>query len=287
MIRVAFDIGGTFTDFVLHDDVRGTTRALKVPTTARDPSAAVIAGIEQLLAAAEVAAQDVDTVLHATTVATNAVLERKGAATGLVTTAGFRDVLIIGRQKRYETYDLYIDKPTPLVARRHIAEVIERIDPHGQVVTELDEASVDLAIDTMAAAGRETAAISLLHAYARPEHERRIRKRFAERAPRIAVSISSDVSPKFREYERTSTTVTNAYVKPVMDRYLRGLEATLAQRGFRNELFVMQSNGGLISPDLAREFPVRFIESGPAARIPLCPIRGAAHGHEPGITVGQ
>jgi N-methylhydantoinase A len=222
--------------------------------------------------------------LHATTVATNAVLERKGAATGLVTTAGFRDVLIIGRQKRYETYDLYIDKPAPLVARRHIAEVIERVDPHGQVVTELDEASVDRAIDTMVAAGRETAAISLLHAYARPEHERRIRERFAERAPRIAVSISSDVSPKFREYERTSTTVTNAYVKPVMDRYLRGLEATLAQRGFRNELFVMQSNGGLISPDLAREFPVRIIESGPAAGILMCAVVGTDEGREHVIT---
>ena len=120
---VGTDIGGTFTDFVLHDDARGTTRALKVPTTARDPSVAVIAGIEQLLALAQVAAQDVDSVLHATTVATNAVLEPKGAATGLVTTTGFRDVLIIGRQKRYETYDLYIDKPAPLVARRHIAAV--------------------------------------------------------------------------------------------------------------------------------------------------------------------
>src|SRR5262245_29597387 len=139
MIRLAFDIGRTFTDFVLHDDVHETTRSLKVPTTARDPSVAVLAGIEQLLSLAAVAAEDVDTVLHATTVATNAVLERKGAATGLVTTAGFRDVLIIGRQKRYETYDLYIDKPAPLVARRHIAEVVERVDPRGEVVTALDE----------------------------------------------------------------------------------------------------------------------------------------------------
>src|SRR5215467_4687536 len=267
MIRLAFDIGGTFTDFVLHDSASGTMHSLKVPTTLREPGEAVIAGLQLLLEKTGVAGSAIDTVLHATTVATNAVLERQGAATGLITTAGFRDVLIIGRQKRYETYDLYIDKPAPLVSRRHTAEVIERVDPRGEVVTALDEASVDRAIDAMVAAGRETAAVSLLHAYARPEHERRIRARFAQRAPQIAVSISSDVSPKFREYERTSTTVTNAYVKPVMDRYLRGLEATLAQRGFRNELFVMQSNGGLISPDLAREFPVRIIESGPAAGI--------------------
>ena len=168
MIRVAFDIGGTFTDFVLHDDASGATHALKVPTTLREPGEAVIAGLEKLLAMTGVAGSAIDTVLHATTVATNAVLERKGAATGLITTAGFRDVLIIGRQKRYETYDLYIDKSQPLVQRRHIAEVVERVGADGTVVTPLDEASVDRAIDAMLAAGRETVAVSLLHAYAGP-----------------------------------------------------------------------------------------------------------------------
>jgi N-methylhydantoinase A len=284
MIRVAFDIGGTFTDFVLHDGVTGATHALKVPTTLRDPGEAVIAGLEKLLATAGIAGSDVGMVLHATTVATNAVLERKGAATGLITTAGFRDVLIIGRQKRYETYDLYIDKPQPLVQRRHIAEIVERVGADGTVVTPLDMPSLDRAIDAMVASGRETVAVSLLHAYARAEHERQVRDRIAKRAPHLSVSISSEVSPKFREYERTSTTVTNAFVKPIVDRYLRRLEAALKERGFRNELFVMQSSGGLISPELARDFPVRIIESGPAAGILMCAIVGKTEGRDHVIT---
>jgi N-methylhydantoinase A/oxoprolinase/acetone carboxylase beta subunit len=267
MIRVAFDIGGTFTDFVLHDSTTDDTRSLKVPTTSADPSKAVISGLQQLLQSADVGGEKLDLILHAATVATNAVLERKGAPTGLITTEGFRDVLIIGRQKRYETYDLYIDKAKPLVQRRHIAEVFERVGPDGAVVTPLDEASIDRAIDAMVAAGRETIAVSLLHSYACPAHEQRIRARIAARAPAIAVSLSSEVSSKLREYERTSTTVTNAYVKPLVDRYLYNLEGALRERGFKKELFVMQSSGGLTTPTLAREFPVRIIESGPAPSV--------------------
>jgi N-methylhydantoinase A len=274
MIRVAFDIGGTFTDFVLSDDATGETLALKVPTSSANPGEAVIEGLDKLLAEAGIRASAVDVVLHATTVATNAVLERKGAKTGLITTQGFRDVLIIGRQKRYETYDLYIDKPEPLVQRRHIVEVVERVAPDGAVVTSLDTDSVNRAIDAMLKAGRETVAVSLLHAYANPEHERRIRDQLEARAAELLVSISSDISAKFREYERTNTTVTNAYVKPIVDRYLRHLDEALTERGIRNDLFVMQSNGGLISPDLARDFPVRIIESGPAAGILMCAIVG-------------
>jgi N-methylhydantoinase A len=284
MMRVAFDIGGTFTDFILSDDIKGATHVLKVPTTAGDPSKAVIAGLRQLLEMAGISGGDVDMVLHATTVATNAVLERKGAPTGLITTEGFRDVLIIGRQKRYETYDLYIDKPKPLVQRRHIAEVGERVGPDGAVVTPLELSSVDRAIDAMVASGRQTVAVALLHAYARPEHEQAICERIAARAPGISVSASSAVSSKFREYERTSTTVTNAYVKPLVDRYLRHLQEALQEHGFRKQLFVMQSSGGLISLDLAREFPVRIIESGPAAGILMCAIVGKAEGHEDVIT---
>jgi N-methylhydantoinase A len=284
MIRVAFDIGGTFTDFVLSDDATGATHALKVPTSPANPGEAVIAGLEKLLAVTGMQGSAVDLVLHATTVATNAVLERKGAKTGLITTQGFRDVLIIGRQKRYETYDMYIDKPEPLVQRRHIAEVVERVAPDGAVVTSLDAGSVNRAIDEMLASGRETVAVSLLHAYANPEHEQQIRKQFAARAPNLLVSISSEVSPKFREYERTSTTVTNAYVRPIVDRYLRHLDEALAARGIRNDLFVMQSNGGLISPDLARDFPVRIIESGPAAGVLMSAIVGKEEGRDQIIT---
>jgi N-methylhydantoinase A len=284
MMRLAFDIGGTFTDFILNDGATGATHVLKLPTTPSDPSKAVVAGLEQLLEMAGIAGKAIDVVLHATTVATNAVLERKGGATGLITTEGFRDVLIIGRQKRYETYDLYIDKPKPLVQRRHIAEIAERVGPDGTIIRPLEQASVDRAIDVMVASGRRTIAVALLHAYARPEHERAVRERIAARAPDIWVSISSDVSPKIREYERTSSTVTNAYVKPLVDRYLGQLEQALEERGFGKQLFVMQSTGGLISPGLAREFPVRIIESGPAAGILMCAIVGKAEGREDVIT---
>lgn len=278
MIRIAFDIGGTFTDFVLHDAQSGRTLSRKVPTTPQDPSLAVLDGLNAILREAGHGGGDVGAILHATTVATNAVIERKGARTGLVTTEGFRDVLIIGRQKRYETYDLYIDKPKPLIRRRHIVEVSERLAADGSVVRPLDIASVDRAIDAMLAARRESVAVALLHAYANGAHERLIRERFRERAPEVAVSISSEISPKFREYERTNTTVTNAYVMAMVDRYLEHLEVALRQLGCRDNLHIMQSNGGLVSPDVARDYPVRIIESGPAAGILMCAEVGRAIG---------
>lgn len=284
MITVAFDIGGTFTDFVLYDAAAGQSHSLKVPTIPADPSVAVLDGLEEILAKASTAPGDVGTLLHATTVATNCILERKGAATGLITTAGFRDVLIIGRQKRYETYDLYISKPKPLVKRRYIFEVDERVGADGTVVQKLDMTSVDAAIDAMRASGRETIAVSLLHAYANSDHEREIRRRINERAPELLVSISSDVSPKFREYERTNTTVANAYIRPVVSRYLGQLETAFSERGLQNDFLIMQSNGGLVSPTLARDFPVRIIESGPAAGILMCAEIGQAHGHAEIIT---
>jgi N-methylhydantoinase A len=282
MIRIAFDIGGTFTDFVLHDGE--TSHFLKVPSRPADPGTAVRHGLELLLERAGVAAAAVDDVLHATTVATNAVLERKGAATGLITTEGFRDVLIIGRQKRYETYDLYIEKPEPLVARRHIMEVTERTDFEGAVVIPLEEGSLERAIDVLLATERQTVAVSLLHAYANPAHEQAIAARIRERAPELSVSLSSDVAPKFREYERTNTTAANAYIKPIVERYIGQLEETLRQMGFSRELFIMQSSGGLISPAIARKYPIRIIESGPAAGVLMGAIVGRNEGHEHVIT---
>jgi N-methylhydantoinase A len=284
MISIAFDIGGTFTDFVLHDPAKGRTQTLKVPTTPGDPSIAVMSGLATIMTKTAADPGDVSTMLHATTVATNAVLERKGSATGLITTEGFRDVLIIGRQKRYETYDLYISKPKPLIPRRHIAEVTERLAVDGTVATELDLASVDRAIDAMIAADRTTIAVALLHSYVNPDHEHRIRDRITERAPHLSVSLSSDVSPKFREYERTSTTVTNAYIRPTVERYIEGLEAGFAKGGFGREFLIMQSNGGLVSPEIARDFPVRIIESGPAAGILMCAKVGRAMGHDQVMT---
>jgi len=284
MISLAFDIGGTFTDFVLHDGAADRTWFLKVPSTPQAPEKAVLAGVDEILGRASMALSSVDTVLHATTAATNAIIERKGAEVGLLTTEGFRDILIIGRQKRYETYDLYIDKPAPLLKRRHIHEVRERIGHDGQVLKALDTASLDEAIDAMAKSGRETVAVSLLHAYANPEHERAVRQRILEKAPHLSVSISSDVSPKFREYERTNTTVANAYIKPLVSRYVAQLQDALASRGYRHDLFIMQSSGGLVAPDLAREYPIRIVESGPAAGVLMCAGVGREEGFNEVIT---
>ncbi|MBS0537164.1 MAG: hydantoinase/oxoprolinase family protein [Proteobacteria bacterium] len=284
MISLAFDIGGTFTDFVLHDSTRDRTWFLKVPSTPTSPEKAVLAGVDEILGRAELGFPAVDTVLHATTVATNAIIERKGAAGSLLTTRGFRDILIIGRQKRYETYDLYIDKPAPLLKRRHILELDERISHDGTVLKPLDMASVDAAIDALVAAGRETVAVSLLHAYANPVHERAVRDRLHARAPHLSVSLSSDVSPKFREYERTNTTVANAYIKPLVGRYVERLQGALAERGYRRDIFIMQSSGGLVAPDLVREYPIRIVESGPAAGVLMCAGVGRAEGFDQVLT---
>ena len=284
MIRIAFDIGGTFTDFVLHDAANDVTHTLKIPSTPDDPGQAVISGFNELLQLTGTKAEALSGVLHATTIATNAILERKGAATGLITTEGFRDVLIIGRQKRYETYDLYIDKPEPLIPRQHILEVSERLDQSGDVIVELDMASVDRAIDALLTTDRETVAVSLLHAYANPTHELAIRNRINTRAPNISVSLSSDVSPKFREYERTNTTVANAYITPTVDRYLSALQSALKQQGYQQELFIMQSSGGLVTPAMAKTYPIRIIESGPAAGVLMAGQVGNDEGYDHVIT---
>ena len=284
MTRIAFDIGGTFTDFVLHDAANDVTHTLKIPSTPDDPGQAVISGFNELLQLTGTKAEALSGVLHATTIATNAILERKGAATGLITTEGFRDVLIIGRQKRYETYDLYIDKPEPLIPRQHILEVSERLDQSGDVIVELDMASVDRAIDALLTPDRETVAVSLLHAYANPTHELAIRDRINARAPNISVSLSSDVSPKFREYERTNTTVANAYITPTVDRYLSALQSALKQQGYQQELFIMQSSGGLVTPAMAKTYPIRIIESGPAAGVLMAGQVGNDEGYDHVIT---
>ena len=283
MWRAAFDIGGTFTDFVLAGpDV--PPRFLKVASSPDDPARAVIAGFERLLAQAGTTAAELDAILHATTVATNAIIERKGCPTALLTTDGFRDVLIIGRQKRYETHDLYMTKPPPLVPRRRTFEVVERTGPNGAVEIPIDPASLDCAIDAALASGAESVAISFLHAYANPAHEQTAAARLRERAPGLPVSVSSKISPRFREYERTSTTVANAYVQPLVARYVERLEAALAERGFANDMFIMQSAGGLVSPAIAAEEPVRIVESGPAAGVLMSALVGNDAGESHVIT---
>jgi len=284
MIRIAFDIGGTFTDFVLQDGASDVLRFGKVPTTPRNLEAAVLEGFDAMLAAHGASPEHVASVLHATTIATNAILERKGSRTALVTTRGFRDVLIIGRQKRYDTNNMHLDKPAPLVARRHIFEVGERIDADGRVIAPIDEASIAQIIASLKAGEYEAVAVALLHAYANPSHEAAVRDAICQALPEIAVSVSHEVSPKFREYERTNTTVANAYVRPIVDRYLASLTTALDKRKFRSSLYIMQSNGGLVTPELARDFPVRIVESGPAAGVLMCAAVGREEGFEHVLT---
>ena len=281
MLRLGVDTGGTFTDLVLRDEASGASWFAKTLSTPSDPARATLEGIDRLASVRPFRLADVGEILIATTVATNAILERKGGRTALVTTRGFRDVLIMGRSKRFDTYDLWLDKPRPLVPRRAIHEVDERIGPDGEVLAPLDLDSVAAVAERLAADGVESVAVSLLHAYANPAHERAARAVLAERLGgparnrEVPISLSSDVSPRRREYERTSTVVASAYVKPIVGRFLAELEAAFASLGFTGELRVMQSNGGLTTPALAREYPVNIIESGPAAGVLACRATGA------------
>jgi N-methylhydantoinase A len=256
LVALGVDIGGTFTDFILAEG--DTLRLLKLPSTPDDPSRAFTRGLAELGIAAP------ERLVHGTTVATNAVLERKGAVTAFVTTAGFRDMLEIGRQTRIGLYALAPTKPAPLVPRERCYEVSERVDRHGTVLSPLDEAGAAAALDAARAAGAESVAVVFLFSFARPEHERRIGA-LAE-ALGLSVSLSSEILPEYREYERASTTVINAYVSPVMSRYLARLEAGLPEAA-RGRLQVMQSNGGVISVPVARREAVRTILSGPAGGV--------------------
>ena len=281
VLRLAIDTGGTFTDFVLRDHASGASWFAKTLSTPSDPARATLEGIDRLASVRPFRLAAVGEILIATTVATNAILERKGGRTALVTTRGFRDVLIMGRSKRFDTYDLWLDKPRPLVPRRAIHEVDERIGPDGEVLAPLDPDSVAAVAERLAADGVESVAVSLLHAYANPAHERAARAVLAERLEgparnrEVSISLSSDVSPRRREYERTSTVVANAYVKPIVGRFLAELESAFASLGFTGDLRVMQSNGGLTTSALAREYPVNIIESGPAAGVLACRATGA------------
>src|SRR3546814_310471 len=278
MLQLAFDIGGTFTDIVLRDTGTGRLDVGKGPTTPDAPDMAVARALAERVGEGAFAAADVSAAIHATTVATNAILERKGSRTALITTRGFRDILLIGRQKRYDTYTLHIVKPAPLVDRADIFEVDERMAFDGRVVTPLDDASLRETIGAVRAGGYESVAVALLHAYANPTHEQRIGALLADAVPEARVSLSSFISPKYREYERTSTTVANAYVKPLVDRYIGALEGSLKELGIGAGLSIMQSNGGLVSPELARACAVRIVESGPAAGVLMCAEVGRDEG---------
>ncbi len=276
--RVGFDVGGTFTDFVLQAPSGELTTGKRL-TTYPDPSAACLAGLDELIGGAGMDWAALSQAVHGTTLGSNVVIERKAAGVGLLTTRGFRDVLIIGREKRYQVYDLQIEKPTPLIRRRVIGEVTERVLADGSVRTPLDEADARRAIRALAARGVTTLAICLLHAYLNPVHERRLAELAAEEAPHLTVTLSHEVSPTFREYERTSTTVVNAYVMTAIREYLRGLQAALGTRGYRGRLFVMQSSGGVATAEAMERYPVRMIESGPAAGALMAGVYGELGGY--------
>jgi 5-oxoprolinase (ATP-hydrolysing)/N-methylhydantoinase A len=263
-LRIGFDIGGTFTDFVLLDPARDRIRLHKYLTTPEDPSIGALAGLGELLAAAGVGLDQVGEILHGTTLVTNAVIERRGARLGLITTQGMRDVLELGAEQRYDIYDLFLDFPAPLVPRRHRLEVPERVTRNGRVVVPLDEEAVARAVETLAGEGVEALAICFLHSYRRAEHERRAGEIARRLRPGLDVSLSAEVAPELREYPRAVTTCANAYVQPLVDRYLARLEGELARRGFRGALRLMHSGGGLVAPAAARAFPIRLLESGPA-----------------------
>ncbi len=275
--RVGFDVGGTFTDFVLQAPSGELTTGKRL-TTYPDPSAACLAGLDELIGRAGIGWPALSQAVHGTTLGSNVVIERKARGVGLLTTRGFRDVLIIGREKRYQVYDLQIEKPLPLIARRFIGEVTERMLADGSVRTPLDEADARRAIRALAARGVTTLAVCLLHAYLNPAHEKRLAALVAEEAPHVTVTLSHEVSPTFREYERTSTTVVNAYVMTAIREYLRGLQAALGERGYRGRLFVMQSSGGVATAEAMERYPVRMIESGPAAGALMAAVYGELGG---------
>jgi N-methylhydantoinase A len=260
--RLAVDIGGTFTDLALEHDGKRTT--IKVLTTSAAPEQGVLAGVRSILQSSGIFAADIGIVIHGTTLATNAVIERKGARTALITTQGFRDVIAMGNESRYDQYDLNIVLPEPLVPRYLRLPIPERLDNEGNILLPLDTAAVRAVIPVLQREGVESIAVGFLHAFVNPVHERRVRDILTEALPDIPISLSSDVSPEMREWERFSTTVANAYVQPLMARYLRNLANGLRELQVSAPVFLMLSGGGLTTVETACRFPIRLVESGPA-----------------------
>ena len=276
--RVGIDIGGTFTDLVLIDDASGERAIGKVLTTPDDPSEAVEQGLRGLLEREDVEASQLKTIIHGTTLVTNALIERRGTATALLTTEGFRDAVAIGTEHRYDMYDIFLEKPEPLVPRSLRYGVRERVLDDGSVLRDLDEEQVRAIAGELLERGIGAVAVSFLHGFRNPVHEQRVAEILAEEAPGVAVSLSSEVSPEIREYERTSTTIANVYVRPLVERYLQRLEERLRRLGFDGSFYVMLSNGGTASVETACRFPVRLLESGPAAGALAAAFYGEAAG---------
>ena len=260
--RLAVDIGGTFTDLALEHEGRRVTA--KVLTTQAQPERGVLEGVQTILRQAGLTPADVGILVHGTTLATNAIIERKGAATALITTHGFRDVLAMGNESRYDQYDLNITLPRPLVPRHLRLPVPERLDNQGTVLLPLDEHAVMDLVPLLQREGVGSIAVGFLHSFVNPAHERRVRTLLEQALPGVPVSLSSEVSPEMREWERFSTTAANAYVQPLIAGYLRRLEDGLSAMGMGASVFLMLSGGGLTTIETAVRFPIRLVESGPA-----------------------
>ncbi len=265
--RLGFDIGGTFTDFVLVDTSTGRSYLNKCLTTPLEPAQAVIEGLRPLLAEVGVSAEDLEIAIHATTLITNALIERKGAKTALLTTQGFRDVLEMGTEVRYDIYDLFLERPAPLVPRRWRYEARERLDKDGQVLTPLSRGPLRRTAAQMRRDGVEAVGVVFLHSFRNPVHERAAKAILQAEMPNAVISLSSEVAPEIREYERMCTTTANAFVQPITHHYIADLERRLAALGYRRRIFFMASSGGITTGETAREYPIRMVESGPAAGV--------------------
>ena len=275
-IRLGVDIGGTFTDVVLEKD--GAAYSTKVLTTYAAPENAIIDGMHQVCAKAGITPADIGQIIHGTTLATNALIERRGAKTALITTEGFRDVIEMRTESRFEQYDLNLNLPEPLLPRHMRFTVKGRVDANGAVLVDIDRAEVEAVVDRIAEGGFESVAVGLIHSYLNPAHEELVRDVLAEKLPNVSVSISSEVSPQMREYERFNTVVANAYIKPLMASYLGRLEDRLKAEGVACRIFLMHSGGGIISIQNAAAFPVRLVESGPAGGAVFAAHIAARHG---------
>ena len=275
--RLGVDIGGTFTDLVLESS-NGVQASTKVLTTYDTPEDAIITGLQTVCKQVTIQPDKISQIIHGTTLATNALIERRGAKTALITTQGFRDVIEMRTESRFEQYDLNLTLPAPLLTRGHRYVVNERMDANGKILIPLQKAEIDALAERLVQFGYDSIAVGLLHSYANDSHEKMIGKALADRLPDVMISLSSEVSPQMREYERFNTTIANAYIKPLMKSYLSRLKGRLAKEGAYCPVFLMHSGGGIISLENAAEFPVRLVESGPAGGAVFAAHIAASHG---------
>ncbi|MBI3092500.1 MAG: hydantoinase/oxoprolinase family protein [Candidatus Tectomicrobia bacterium] len=263
--HIGIDIGGTFTDIILLNSETGESFRGKVLTTPHDPSVGAAQSLQESVDRLRLSYKELGNIIHGTTLVANALIERKGVRTGLITSAGFRDTLEIARENRYDLYDIFLEMPPPLVPRSRRKEVAERLDHTGRVLTPLDEAGAEQAVKELLEEEVQAIAVVFLHSFRNPAHELAMRGIITRLAPNVAVSLSVEVMPEIREYDRTSTTAANAYTQPIMERYIDRLIDTLRGLGFAGRLYVMLSSGGITTPETASRYPVRVLESGPAA----------------------